>query len=60
MNDIGADFVDIPEIFKNLDSVSNVPLYPGCTKFMKISAVFKLYNLKAKDGWSDKICIFLL
>jgi hypothetical protein len=54
MNDIAADFVDIPEIFKNLGNDSNVPLFPGCTKFMKISTVFKLYNLKAKNGWSDK------
>jgi Transposase-associated domain len=27
MNDIGADFVDIPEIFKNLGNDSNVPLF---------------------------------
>jgi hypothetical protein len=54
MNDIGADFVDIPEIFKNLGNDSNVPLFLGCTKFMKIYVVFKLYNLKAKNGWSDK------
>jgi hypothetical protein len=31
MNDIGADFVDIPEIFKNLGNDSNVPLFLGCT-----------------------------
>jgi Transposase-associated domain len=54
MNDIAADFVDIPEIFKNLGNDSNVPLFPGYTQFMKISDVFKLYNLKAKNGWSDK------
>jgi Transposase family tnp2/Transposase-associated domain len=60
MNDIAADFVDIPEIFKNLGNDSNVPLFPGCTKFTKISAVFKLYNLKAKNGWSDKSFTSLL
>jgi hypothetical protein len=54
MNDIGADFVDIPKIFKNLGNDSNVPLFSDCTKFMKIFDVFKLYNLKAKNGWSDK------
>jgi hypothetical protein len=60
MNDIGADFVDISEIFKNLGNYSNVPLFLGCTKFMKISVIFKLYNLKAKNGWSNKSFIFLL
>jgi hypothetical protein len=60
MNDIAANFVDIPEIFKILGNDSNVPLFPGCTKFMKISVVFKLYNLKAKNGWSDKSFISLL
>jgi hypothetical protein len=42
LNDIAADFVDIPEIFKNLGNDSNVSLFPGYTKFMKISAIFKL------------------
>jgi hypothetical protein len=60
MNDIAADFVDIPKIFKNLGNDSNVPLFSGCTKFMKISAVFKLYNLKAKNEWSDKSFTSLL
>jgi hypothetical protein len=54
MKDIREDFVDISKNFKNLGNDSNVPLFPDCTKFMKISAVFKLHNLKAKIGWSDK------
>jgi hypothetical protein len=60
MNDIAANFVDIPEIFKNLGNDSNVPLFLGYTKFTKISAVFKLYNLKAKNEWSDKSFTSLL
>jgi Transposase-associated domain len=60
MNDIAADFIDIPEIFKNLGNDSNVPLFPDCTKFIKISVVFKLYNLKAKNGCSDKSFTSLL
>jgi hypothetical protein len=50
MNDIGANFVDIPENLKKLGNDSNVPLFPGCINFMKISVVFKLYNLKVKNG----------
>ncbi|KAI5316350.1 hypothetical protein L3X38_036057 [Prunus dulcis] len=29
------------------------PLYPGCNKYTKLSALVKLYNLKAKHGMSD-------
>jgi hypothetical protein len=60
MNDIGANFIDIPEIFKNFRNDSNVPLFIDCTKFMKISTIFILYNLKAKNRWSDNIFISLL
>jgi hypothetical protein len=35
-------------------------LYPDCTKFTKISIIFKLYNLKIKNRWSDKSFTFLL
>ena len=30
------------------------PLYPGCRKFTKLFALVKLYNPKARYGWSDK------
>jgi hypothetical protein len=59
MNDIGANFFDFFEIFENLDNDSNVPLFSACTKFMKIYVVFKLYNLKTKNGWSDRSFISL-
>jgi hypothetical protein len=44
MNDIAAYFVDIPEIFKKLGNNSNVPLFPGCTKFTKISTMIGIDN----------------
>jgi hypothetical protein len=54
MNHVPADFVDdVPDIFENLHKDSNIPLFPSCTKYTKISAIFKLYNLKAKNNWSD-------
>lgn len=33
---------------------SDIPLYEGCSEFTKTSAVVRLYNLKAINGWSDK------
>jgi hypothetical protein len=50
MHNVEAEFIDIFEIFENLCNESNIPLFHGCTKFMKLSAVFKLFNLKAKNG----------
>jgi Transposase family tnp2 len=61
MSDVENDCAYIPEILNNLFwHKSNKPLYPECTKFSKISVVFKLYNLKAKNGWSDKSFTSLL
>jgi hypothetical protein len=48
MNDVAVNFLDILVIFENLCNNSNIPLYPDYIKFMKISVVYKLYNLKIK------------
>ncbi|XP_028051458.1 uncharacterized protein LOC114256072 [Camellia sinensis] len=41
-----------PEVFKKLLEDAEKPLYPGCTKFTKLSAFVKLYNFKATNGLS--------
>ena len=41
-----------PEIFEELKSDAETPLYVGC-KYSRLRAVVKLYNLKARYGWSD-------
>ena len=48
------DLNDCPKMFERLVSDAEKPLYNGCTKFTRLSAVLKLYNLKAGNGWSDK------
>ena len=48
------DFHADEEIFNKLLQDAEKPLYPGCRKFTKLSALVKLYNLKARYGWSDK------
>ncbi|XP_074574068.1 uncharacterized protein LOC141830561 [Curcuma longa] len=42
-----------PDQFIKLLEDAEKPLYPGCTKFTKLSAIVQLYNLKAKYSWSD-------
>ena len=46
--------------FEQLFNDSEKPLYVGCSKFTKLSAVLKLFNLKANNGWSDKSFTSLL
>ena len=43
-----------PNKFETLLNDAEKPIYPGCTRFTKLSALLRLYNLKAKHGWSDK------
>ncbi|KAL4035704.1 hypothetical protein IC575_004409 [Cucumis melo] len=47
-------FNDKSENFEEVVDDTKKPLYPNCTNFTKISTLIKLYNLKAKFGWSDK------
>ncbi|CAL9006845.1 unnamed protein product, partial [Prunus brigantina] len=51
-NDFG-DFRSDPYEFANVIGDGDQPLYPGCRKYTKLSALVKLYNLKAKHGMSD-------
>ena len=38
-----------------LSNESKKPLYPGCTKFTKLSVVLKLLNLKADNGGAIRV-----
>ncbi|CAL8136483.1 unnamed protein product [Prunus armeniaca] len=51
-NDFG-DFGSNPYEFANVIRDGDQPLYLGCRKYTKLSALVKLYNLKAKHGMSD-------
>ncbi|XP_073139065.1 uncharacterized protein [Henckelia pumila] len=47
-------YAENPDQFTKLLEDAEKPLYPGCTKFTKLSAIVKLFNFKAKYSWSDK------
>ncbi|KAI5344937.1 hypothetical protein L3X38_012814 [Prunus dulcis] len=51
-NDFG-DFGSDPYEFANVIGNGDQPVYPGCRKYTKLSALVKLYNLKTKHGMSD-------
>ncbi|KAI5344097.1 hypothetical protein L3X38_011974 [Prunus dulcis] len=54
-NDFGdfGYFGSDPYEFANVIGDGDQPVYPGCRKYTKLSALVKLYNLKAKHGMSD-------
>ncbi|KAI3496562.1 hypothetical protein L1887_38927 [Cichorium endivia] len=49
-NGFDEDYEKFQQLFEDAEK----PLYTGCMKFTKLSAVLKLFNLKANNGWSDK------
>ncbi|KAM6545767.1 hypothetical protein CsatB_026503 [Cannabis sativa] len=49
-----------PVKFKSLLEDAEKPIYPNCNRFTKLSSLIRLYNLKAKYGWSDKSFMELL
>jgi len=53
-NIVKEDKRDCPQMFDRLTMDAKTPLYNGCTSFTKLLAVLKLFNLKARNGWTDK------
>ncbi|CAK8561831.1 unnamed protein product [Lathyrus sativus] len=60
MRDIGQDLFKKAHAYDTLCSDKDKPLYPGCTNFTRLSAVLKLFNLKANNGWTDNFFTELL
>ncbi|RVW57992.1 hypothetical protein CK203_113331 [Vitis vinifera] len=54
VNATQVNYMNDPQVFGRLLEDAEKPLYPGCMKYTKLSALVKLYNLKARYGWSDK------
>jgi len=58
--DVGAEAFAIAHVFETMSTDLETSLYIGSTKFMRLSAVLRLMNLKATNGWTDKYFIELL
>nr|XP_004492197.1 uncharacterized protein LOC101504131 [Cicer arietinum] len=54
IRDVGQESFNRAHVYDNLCSDKEEPLYPGCTNFTRLSAVLRLFNLKARNGWTDK------
>ncbi|CAM8997314.1 unnamed protein product [Rhodiola kirilowii] len=53
VNNVTDEFVVRPQALESLRNDSELPLYEGCSKYTRLSATLKLFNLKAKNEWSD-------
>ncbi|XP_021770764.1 uncharacterized protein LOC110734953 [Chenopodium quinoa] len=54
MDGFGDHVNEKSRMFENVSKAAETPLYPGCAKYSKLSGVLTLFNLKAKNGWTDK------
>ncbi|XP_027922610.1 uncharacterized protein LOC114180495 [Vigna unguiculata] len=54
IRDIGHDSFQRANVYDNLCNDAEKPLYAECTKYTRLSAVLKLFNVKARNGWTDK------
>ncbi|KAK1387185.1 hypothetical protein POM88_015363 [Heracleum sosnowskyi] len=52
-NVFNEELRDHPDMHEKLKDVAALPLWPGCTKFSKLSVVLTLYNLKVGHQVSD-------
>lgn len=52
-SDDDEELADNPEEFLRVVEDGDQPLYPGCTRFTKLSALVKMYNLKANHSMTD-------
>jgi len=54
IDDIGEDNFKNAQVYDSLKDDSEKSLYPGCTRFTRLSAILKLFNIKARNGWTDR------
>ncbi|XP_027922654.1 uncharacterized protein LOC114180542 [Vigna unguiculata] len=54
IRDIGHDSFQRANVYDNLCNDAEKPLYAEYTKYTRLSAVLKLFNVKARNGWTDK------
>ena len=54
VHDVEENFMAHPKILDSLNNDAQTSLYVGYSKFTRLSALLRLYNLKAKNGWNNQ------
>ncbi|WVZ23283.1 hypothetical protein V8G54_001827 [Vigna mungo] len=60
VRDVGAENFGRAHLYDSLNNNSKQELYPRCINFTRLSAILKLFCLKARNGWTDKSFMELL
>ena len=54
IRDIGEDGFHQAHVYDSLKDNSVIELYPSCSTFSRLSTILRLFNIKARNGWTDK------
>ena len=54
IEDIGQENFRTAHVYDSLKDDSEKTLYPGCRSFTRLLATLRLFNIKAKNWWTDK------
>jgi len=54
IQNVGVEAFAQAHVYEMMSSDAETSLYVGSTKFTQLSAVLRLINLKATNGWTDK------
>jgi len=54
IRDVGAEAFAQAHVYETMSAYAETSLYVGSTKFTRLSAILRLMNLKATNGWTDK------
>jgi len=54
IRDVGEDSFHQAHVYDSLKDDSVTKLYPGCSSFSRLSTILRLFNIKARNGWTDK------
>ena len=52
--DIGGESFHQAHVFDSLKDDSLTELYPGCSSLSRLLIVLWLFNMKARNGWTDR------
>jgi len=54
IRDIGEESFHEAHVYDSLKDNSRTKLYSGCSILSRLSAVLRLFNMKARNGWTDR------
>jgi len=54
IDDIGEENFKGAHMYDSLKDDSEKSIYPSCTRFTHLSTILRIFNIKARNGWTDR------